>query len=174
MPGGAGSAPRPRGAASERSVRDDAPFSRLPDPRLRRLLARILAAVERLAPGGARGETARTRPWGRVVVDGPGTRRLPGLRIDRRAHVLSAATDGRWIQLSYRVDGDLRDAETVFAGDRDALGRVRAFFEDRLERVWWKAPRSAVAPGERRPPRRRPERAAAREAPPRPSRRRST
>jgi hypothetical protein len=115
----------------------------------RRAVAAIRRAFDELSPGAAR-ETARG-DRAALSVAGPGKRRLPGLRVDRRAHEVVAATDGRWVQLAYRVGGETRDAETLFVDDPRLEAGVRAFVARHLEAVWWKAPASSVDP----PPRTR-------------------
>jgi hypothetical protein len=105
------------------------------------------AALDELAPGAARAGTVEGRPWGTLTVTGAGTRRLPGMRIDRRTHEIRAATDGAWLQLTYRIDGALVDSATFTDAPSRGAAEARAFFAKHLPRVWWKSP-----PGKEGPP----------------------
>src|SRR5436190_15058886 len=115
------------------------PWSRLKSAAQRRLLEALHASVEGIAPGAARPSVVAEKQWGVVTVAGGGTRRLPGLKLDRRAHEIRAATDGEWLQLTYRVDGRLVDSATLAAPRPDRLQEGTAFFAKHLPRVWWKA-----------------------------------
>lgn len=123
------------------------PWAALPDPAQRRLLEAIRAALEARAPGAVRAATAPGKAWGTLTVTGTGTRRLPGMRRDLRTHELRAATDGQWLQLTYRVDGFLVDSATRTDAAVHGPAAAAAFFQAHLPKVWWKAPPAKEAEG---------------------------
>jgi hypothetical protein len=121
-------------------ARSASPWSVLESPSQRRLLEALRDAVDELAPGAARASAVAEKQWGILAIVGGGTRRLPGMRFDRRKHEIRAAYDGQFLQLTYRLEGVLLDSATLPGPAPGRLGDAVSFFRKHLPRVWWKAP----------------------------------
>jgi hypothetical protein len=116
-------------------------WSGLRDARQVRALETLREAVEELAPGSTETHAVPARQWGEVVVRGPGKRRLPGERLDRRDHRISATYDGKILLLTYRIEGERVDSQTIFGPTLPEVRACAEFFARHLDHVWWKAAR---------------------------------
>jgi hypothetical protein len=140
--------PRPAGARAARPRTKSPPAAPAPAARRSRtapgsgalpgatrdVLGPIAVTAAIHAPGRVRTETD-PRGWGRVVVSGPGRRRLPGGREDTREHVVTAAYDGTFLQLTYRVAGRLVDSLFLAGPKRSDVAATEAFLERHASRI---------------------------------------
>jgi hypothetical protein len=117
-----------------------------------KVLERLRALLDEVAPGGARTRVDRAKGWGTVELVGSGKRRLRGMKRDLREHAVRAVYDGRWLQVSYEVDGDRRETLSLPMPTEADLRRAAELFARHARRIWWKAP--AGEDGSRAPKRR--------------------
>jgi hypothetical protein len=94
----------------------------------------LARALEEVAPGAVRRRVDR-EGRGFLEVSGIGKRRLPGMRVDRREHRLSAAYDGDWLQLKLEVAGDLVDSLALPLPKAPELRAAREFFARHAPRI---------------------------------------